>query len=55
MYKRQHKDLGIVKDEAKRNGSDIPVTTLVDEYYAEIQRADGGRLDTSSLIIRLPR
>ena len=49
------KDLGIVKDEAKRNGSDIPVTTLVDEYYAEIQRAGGGRLDTSSLIIRLPR
>ena len=32
------KDLGIVKDEAKRNGSDIPVTTLVDEYYAEIIR-----------------
>lgn len=49
------KDLGIVKDEAKRNGSDIPVTTLVDEYYAEIQSVGGGRLDTSSLIIRLPR
>ena len=49
------KDLGIVKDEAKRNGSDISVTTLVDEYYAEIQNVGGGRLDTSSLIIGLPR
>ena len=49
------KDLGIVKDEAKRNGSEIPVTTLVDKYYEEIQCAGGGRLDTSSLIIRLPR
>lgn len=49
------KDLGIVKAEAARNGSDIPVTRLVDEYYAEIQKVGGGRLDTSSLIIRLPK
>lgn len=46
------KDLGLVLDEAKRNGARLPVTALVDQFYADIQAADGGRLDTSSLIRR---
>lgn len=49
------KDLGIVKDEAARNGSDIPVTKMVDGFYEEVQQAGGGRLDTSSLITRLSK
>ena len=49
------KDLGIVKDEAARNGSVIPVTWLVDGLYVEVQKGGGGRWDTSSLITRLPR
>lgn len=49
------KDLGILMAEARQNGSELPVTKLVDEYYADIQANGGGRLDTSSLIIRLPR
>ncbi len=49
------KDLGIVKDEAVRNGSDIPVTKMVDGFYEEVQKAGGGRLDTSSLITRLSK
>jgi len=47
------KDLGIVLDEAKRNGARLPVTALVDQFYADVQQAGGGRLDTSSLIKRL--
>lgn len=47
------KDLGLVLDEAKRNGSRLPVTALVDQFYADVQRMDGGRWDTSSLIKRL--
>lgn len=49
------KDLGIVMEEAKRNGSQLPVTELVDRFYGEIQAEGGNRLDTSSLILRLPR
>ena len=49
------KDLGIVKDEAARNGSVIPVTRMVDGFYEEVQKAGGARWDTSSLITRLPR
>ena len=44
------KDLGIVLDEAKRNGARLPVTALVDGYYAELQQSGGRRWDTSSLI-----
>ncbi|MGF1641419.1 MAG: NAD(P)-dependent oxidoreductase [Rhodospirillales bacterium] len=44
------KDLGIVLDEARRNGAALPVTALVDQFYAQIQRRGGGRWDTSSLI-----
>jgi 3-hydroxyisobutyrate dehydrogenase len=47
------KDLGLVLDEAKRNGARLPVTALVDQFYADIQAAGGNRLDTSSLIKRL--
>jgi 3-hydroxyisobutyrate dehydrogenase-like beta-hydroxyacid dehydrogenase len=47
------KDLGLVLDEARRNGALLPVTALVDQFYAELQRTGGGRQDTSSLIRRL--
>ena len=47
------KDLGIVLDEARRNGAKLPVTALVDEFYADIQSMGGNRWDTSSLIARL--
>lgn len=47
------KDLGIVLDEARRNGARVPVTAVVDQFYGDVQRAGGGRLDTSSLIKRL--
>jgi 3-hydroxyisobutyrate dehydrogenase-like beta-hydroxyacid dehydrogenase len=47
------KDLGIALDEAKRNGSTLPVTALVDQFYADVQRMGGGRFDTSSLLKRL--
>ncbi len=47
------KDLGLVLDEARRNGASLPVTALVDQFYADVQRAGGGRWDTSSLIRRL--
>lgn len=47
------KDLGICLAEAKRNGALLPVTALVDQFYAEVQRRGGGRHDTSSLIARL--
>jgi 3-hydroxyisobutyrate dehydrogenase-like beta-hydroxyacid dehydrogenase len=47
------KDLGLVLAEAQRNGSRLPVTALVDQFYADLQAAGGGRWDTSSLIRRL--
>jgi len=47
------KDLGLVLDEAKRNGARLPVTALVDQFYADIQSMGGSRWDTSSLIKRL--
>ena len=49
------KDLGIVQDEARRNGSELPVTEMVDRFYEEIQQKGGGKMDTSSLITRLPK
>lgn len=48
------KDLGYALEEAGRLGLSAPVTAMVDQFYAEIQKAGGGRLDTSSLIRRLP-
>jgi 3-hydroxyisobutyrate dehydrogenase len=47
------KDLGLVLDEAKRNGARLPVTALVDQFYADVQAMGGKRWDTSSLIKRL--
>ena len=47
------KDLGLVLDEARRNGARLPVTALVDQFYADVQGMGGGRWDTSSLIKRL--
>jgi 3-hydroxyisobutyrate dehydrogenase/2-hydroxy-3-oxopropionate reductase len=47
------KDLGLVMDEAKRNGARVPVTALVDQFYADVQAMGGNRFDTSSLIKRL--
>ena len=47
------KDLRITLDEAGRNGAELPVAILVDEFYAEIQDSGGSRWDTSSLISRL--
>lgn len=47
------KDLGLVLEEAKRNGSRLPVTALVDQFYADVQKMGGNRWDTSSLIKRL--
>ena len=46
------KDLKIAMDEAKNNGSLLPITEVVDKYYAEVQAMDGNRWDTSSLIRR---
>ena len=47
------KDLGLVMDEAKRNGARLPITALVDQFYADVQQLGGRRWDTSSLIKRL--
>jgi len=47
------KDLGLVLDEARRNGAKLPVTALVDQFYGDVQGMGGGRWDTSSLLKRL--
>ena len=47
------KDLGLMLDEGRRNGARLPVTALVDQFYADLQQMGGGRWDTSSLIKRL--
>lgn len=49
------KDLGIALAEARRNGSSLPITAMVDQFYADVQQKGGGRWDTSSLVTRLPR
>ena len=49
------KDLGLTLDEARANGASLPMTALVDQFYAEIQAMGGSRQDTSSLIRRLSR
>jgi len=46
------KDLKIAMDEAKNNGSLLPITEIVDKYYGEVQEMKGNRWDTSSLIKR---
>jgi 3-hydroxyisobutyrate dehydrogenase/2-hydroxy-3-oxopropionate reductase len=47
------KDLGLVLEEGRRNGARLPVTALVDQFYADVQGMGGQRWDTSSLIKRL--
>ena len=47
------KDLSLVLDESRRNGARVPVTALVDQFYADVQKMGGSRWDTSSLIKRL--
>ncbi len=49
------KDLGLCFEEAARNGSDLPVSEIIDGYYGEVQAAGGNRYDTSSLLTRLRR
>jgi 3-hydroxyisobutyrate dehydrogenase-like beta-hydroxyacid dehydrogenase len=49
------KDFALVFDEARRNGAELPVTALVDQFYAEVQAMGGNRWDTSSLIALLER
>ena len=49
------KDMAITLEEARRTGARLPVTALVDQFYAEIQAMGGQRWDTSGLIARLDR
>jgi 3-hydroxyisobutyrate dehydrogenase len=49
------KDLSIALEEARGNGARLPVTALVDQFYADVQAMGGSRWDTSSLIARLER
>lgn len=49
------KDLGICLDEAKRSGARLPMTALVDQFYADVQQQGGGRWDTSSLLARFEK
>ena len=49
------KDLGLALDEAKRNGAQLPVTALVDQFYSEVQKMGGSRQDTSALVRRIPK
>jgi 3-hydroxyisobutyrate dehydrogenase len=49
------KDLGICLEEAKKNGARLPVTALVDQFYAQVQARGGNRWDTSSLMQLLAR
>lgn len=49
------KDLSICLEEARGNGAQLPVTALVDQFYAEVQRMGGGRWDTSSLLARMSK
>jgi 3-hydroxyisobutyrate dehydrogenase-like beta-hydroxyacid dehydrogenase len=49
------KDFAMCFEEARRNGASLPVTALVDQFYAEVQEMGGKRWDTSSLIARLER
>ena len=49
------KDLGLALEEARANGATLPVTALVDQYYADVQAMGGQRQDTSALVRRLTR
>jgi 3-hydroxyisobutyrate dehydrogenase len=49
------KDLSICLAESRRNGANLPVTALVDQFYSEVEKMGGKRWDTSSLLARLQR
>jgi len=49
------KDLGLALEEARANGATLPLTALVDQFYADVQAMDGNRQDTSALVRRLTR
>jgi 3-hydroxyisobutyrate dehydrogenase len=49
------KDLGLVLDEAGRNGAALDMTAMVDRFYGEVQAMGGNRWDTSSLVARLEK
>ena len=49
------KDLGLALDEARRNGAQLPVAALVDQFYSEVQKMGGARQDTSALVRRIPK
>jgi 3-hydroxyisobutyrate dehydrogenase len=49
------KDLGLAFDEARANGATLPIAAIVDQFFADVQAMGGGRLDTSSIIKRLPK
>lgn len=49
------KDLGLAIDEARTNGATLPVASLVDQFYADVQAMGGSRQDTSALVRRLPK
>ncbi|HEU0066698.1 MAG TPA: NAD(P)-dependent oxidoreductase [Sphingomonas sp.] len=49
------KDLGLALEEARKNQAVLPVTALVDQFYAEVQQMGGARQDTSALVRRLPK
>jgi 3-hydroxyisobutyrate dehydrogenase len=49
------KDLSICLNEARKNGANLPVIALVDQFYGEVQKMGGGRWDTSALLARLDR
>ena len=49
------KDLGLAIEEARNVGASVPITGLIDQFYADVQALGGGRQDTSALIRRLPR
>ncbi|NQZ71737.1 MAG: NAD(P)-dependent oxidoreductase, partial [Dinoroseobacter sp.] len=51
----RRKDMGLVMDQAKSMKVSVPVTAMVDQFYADVQAMGGGRWDTSSLIQRLRR
>jgi len=49
------KDLGLAFDEARAVGATLPITAIIDQFYADVQHMGGGRLDTSAIVKRLPK
>jgi 3-hydroxyisobutyrate dehydrogenase len=49
------KDLGLALEEGRAMGATLPLTALVDQFYAEIQKMGGSRQDTSALVRRIPK